>query len=368
MKKNILVVADAYGKPSFAPRLRFLCNYLAQQGYDLFVCTEKWQELPFARQYTIHECTFYHNRFDWFIKTGWSLLTNWKDRHFYRWIRKEIGNQTFDFVFCTTFSTFPLQAAHRVAQRLHIPLFVDIRDLDEQVPGAQYQYHRQWWTVPFRKWYQKVNIHRRNRVLKAADCITTVSPWHVDFIRKFNSHVHLIYNGYDPTQFYPKNVPAKTFYITYIGRLYAFQSMDLIKQATQELNLPNCELNIHLPDQRYIPISEVGDEIRNSSIMLVLTSSDTHGMMTTKFFEALGCEKPILCIPSDKGCLAQAITETNAGLASENIDEIKQFILNKYNEWQQNGFTRQSVRNIEQFNRNYQAKQFEDLFCHSTRL
>lgn len=366
--KNILFLTDPIGKPSYAPRLRFICNYLMAQGYSVTVYTEKWEELQFAHSYPIIECTLYHTHLDWFIKSVWSLLTDWKNRYFSMWVQKDTERESYDMVFCTTFSTFPLRAAVEVAHKKRIPLFVDIRDLDEQVPGAQYQMHRSWWLHPFRNWYKNVNIKRRNKVLKQADCITTVSPWHVDFIRQFNPNVHLIYNGYDPSIFYPKDIPSKYFLITYIGRLYEFQSFDLIKRAIRELKLPDCKLNLHLPNKRYIPFSEVGNEIRKSSISLVLTSTNTHGMMTTKFFEALGCEKPILCIPSDKGCLAQAMTETNAGLASDDIDEIKQFILDKYNEWKQNGFTRQPVRNIEQFNRENQAKQFEDLFSHYTCL
>ena len=96
--------------------------------------------------------------------------------------------------------------------------------------------------------------------------------------------------------------------------------------------------------------------------MVVLTSKDTHGMMTTKFFEALGCEKPVLCCPSDEGCLAQAIHDTNAGLASSDINEIKAFILDQYHEWQVKGYTHQTVINKEQFSRQHQAEQFEELF------
>jgi hypothetical protein len=87
----------------------------------------------------------------------------------------------------------------------------------------------------------------------------------------------------------------------------------------------------------------------------------THGIRTTKFFEALGCEKPILCTPSNTDELAKTIQRTKAGLASSDINEIKQFILAKYHEWRQNGFTRQNVENNESFSRKEQAKQFEQL-------
>ncbi len=362
-KQRILIVTDPYGKPAYAPRLRFLCDYLTDKGYEMVVYTEQFQPHDFTHKYPIVEKPLYYsNAIQWAVYSFWSLLTDWRNRCFTKWVRQEVNGQSFDMVFCTTFSTFPLRTAYSIARERHIPLFVDIRDLDEQVPNAQYQSHRQWWVRPFRQWYRAVNIRRRNRVLRCADCITTVSPWHVDFLRRFNPNVHLIYNGYAPALFYPQDIPAVEFLITYIGRIYEFQSTSLIEQAVRELSLPGLRLNLHTPNHNPIPTNEVGNEIRRSGILLVLTNPSAHGMMTTKFYEALGCEKPILCVPSDEGCLAETIRETNAGIASSDIEEVKAFILDKYHEWQKYGYTHQAVVGKERFSRQHQAEQFEQLF------
>lgn len=363
MTRRILIVSDPYSQPSFIPRLRFLCDYLVQCGCQPVVYTEQFQSHDFPHTYPIHEKPlYYRHSWQWLLLALWSLITDWRNRQFSRWLCRQVQNDSFDLVFCTTFSTFPLRAALDVARLHHIPLFVDIRDLDEQVPDSQSQSHRRWWARPFRRIYRTVNIRRRNRVLRHADCITTVSPWHVDFLRRFNANVHLIYNGYDPIQFYPQNIPSKEFLITYIGRIFEFQSTSLIEQAVRELALPNLRLNLHTPGHNPIPISEVGDEIRRSSILLVLTNPSAHGMMTTKFFEALGCEKPILCTPSDESLLAQTIRDTRAGLASSDLDEIKAFIIEKYHEWQTRGYTRQPVIGTDRFSRQHQAEQFLQLF------
>ena len=97
--------------------------------------------------------------------------------------------------------------------------------------------------------------------------------------------------------------------------------------------------------------------------MIVLTSKAAKGMMTTKFYEALGCEKPVLCFPNDEGVLATTIKQTNAGIATDDKEAIKAFILDKYKEWKKNGFTHQTVNQDlkQQFTRLYQAKQFEKL-------
>jgi len=365
MKPRILILTDPFGKPAFAPRLRYFAEYLVEQGWDVEVYTEQFEPHSFAHTYPIIEFPCFHNKFDWAIKSFWSLLTDWRNRHFSKLVQKAIEGKRFDLVFCTTFSTFPLRAAHDIAALYHLPLHLDIRDVDEQVPNAQYQAHRQWWSILFRNWYKSVNIRRRNQILSKADCITTVSPWHTNFLKQFNHNVHLIYNGFDPELFYYQSCPSDSFLITYIGRIYEFQNTKTIEQAVRELDIPDIQLNWHTPAHCPIDITQVGDEIRKSSILLVLTSPHAKGMMTTKFFEAFGCEKPVLCIPSDNGCLAQTIEQTNAGLASDDIDEIKTFILSQYNEWKRQGYTHQQVREKEQFSRLNESKQLEQLLQNS---
>lgn len=365
MNKRLLILADPYSRPSFAPRLRFVCDYLAAHDWHIEVFTEKFHTIPFAHSYPIHEIVFYNGKADWAVKALWSLLTNWKDRYFTRQVKRAIQGKTYDAIFCTTFSTFPLGTADSLANALGLPLYIDIRDLDEQVPGAQYQQHRGWWTRPFRSWYKQVNIARRNRAIKAATAVTTVSPWHVDFLRPLNSNVHLIYNGYDPDKFFPEDIPTDVFRVSYIGRIYEFQDIRPVEEAIRRIGNPQIVLNLHTPDHQPLGIDQVPDEIRRSSIMVVLTSKTAKGMMTTKFFEALGSEKPVLCVPGDEGSLAEVIRQTNAGITADTVDEIEAFILNKYAEWQAQGYTRQAVdlQAKAAFSRLEQAKQMEELLC-----
>ena len=372
---NILILADPYGRPSYAPRLRYLCEYLHQQGHTVEVYTEKWDTLEFEHKYPIHEISFYHLGYiSWAIKTLFTLLTDWKDRYFARVVLWKTRKQHFDVVFCTTFSTFPLTAARIVAEKKGLKLLTDIRDLDEQVPGHQYINHRQRMLKPFRDWYSRVNAERRNKVLEVADAITTISPWHVEFIKPINPNVHLIYNGFDPDLFYAENIKADIFQINYIGRMYEFQDPSLLFTAVRELNLPKCQVNFYTNMSAieriqekgvhtfgFLPTMAIPDMIRRSSILVVLTNPKTNGMMTTKFFEALGCEKPVLCIPSDNGMLAATIQQTNAGIATSDLAEVKQFILDRYEEWKANGYTRQPVADTSLFNRKNQAQQIEAL-------
>jgi hypothetical protein len=106
--------------------------------------------------------------------------------------------------------------------------------------------------------------------------------------------------------------------------------------------------------------------MHQSSILLVLTTRSTedgtHGIMGTKFFENMGVEKPVLCVRSDEECLAQVISETQAGLAATEVEQVKTFVMEKYQEWKKNGFTRQTAKNKELFTRQQQAEQFVEMF------
>jgi glycosyltransferase involved in cell wall biosynthesis len=214
-------------------------------------------------------------------------------------------------------------------------------------------------------------------------------------LAQYNENTHLIYNGYDANIFMPKDIACDKFYITYLGKLYStllrdprllFESLrQLYKEELIDTKLvrvlfhtdtkgmeeikclgaqyqisPMLEVNGYVPRQEILPI------MHKSSILLVLTSKSTpngtHGIMGTKFFENIGVEKPILCVRSDEECLADTIANTHAGLAASNIEDVKTFILEKYQEWKTKGYTRQPVINKEQFTRQHEAKQFEQLF------
>lgn len=363
---HILVVSDPPAAPGYLPRVRYLCDFLVRKGYDVKLLTEIYEPLDFKHNYPIHLLRLYSGgTFDWLIKTVWTLLTDWHSRALAN--RFDDGIQ-YDVVLCTTFSDFPLGAARRIAQRLNVPLICDIRDLDEQVEDSRYQYHhRTWWTMPFRSLYRTVHIRRRNKVLRAANAITTVSPWHAEFIKNLSSAaVYTIYNGYDPEQFFPKDEKTDIFRISYIGSLFEWQqpALALVQEVIEELNTPDIVLDIHTPKSAPIAHNDLGDAIRQSSIMLVLTNTRTHGMLTTKFYEALGCAKPILCVPSDEGELAKLIEYTNAGIATADKEAIKAFILDKYNEWKAQGFTRQDVKHREEFSRETQCQQTEQIIQH----
>lgn len=391
MMPRLLILSDPFTSPAYTPRLRCLCDYLTAQGWQIDLYTEKGEPLPFEHVYPIHEIQVYRTSSmpEWMVKSLASLCFDWRNRFFSRQVRRQIAGQSYQMVLCCTFSTFPLRAALDVAREGHIPLHVDLRDIDEQAPNAQYQSHRQWWLRPFRMWYSRTNIRRRNEVLRQADSISCVSPWHADFLKAYNKHISLIYNGFDSSLFVPCDRRSPQFTIAYVGRVYEHPMQDpkLLFEALKSIDLPlrvswytseageqrirhmaaHYGVESMMDYHGFVPTSQVPAILQDASILLVLSNkadeSGAHGIMTTKFFEALGVEKPVLCVRSDEECLAEVIRNTHAGIAATTVDEVTAFIRDKYAEWQTNGFTRQAVLPEQRllFTREHQARQFEQL-------
>jgi hypothetical protein len=322
-----------------------------------------------------------------------------KDKALYRYAVEKLDMANYDLIFCSTYYYFPLLAAQKLAKKYQLPLVVDLRDIVEQWGKESYFTRR---VTPWKgldycigKLYERKQLRMRNRVLKHAMAVTSVSPWHKQLLMQYNKHTQLIYNGYDEQLFVPKDVKNEVFQISYLGKLYSTKLRDprLLFAALKELLAEGkiaqkdlrvlfhvdeagkeqllelvqaYEINAVVDVQGYIPRAQIVDVMHQSSILLVLTTKSTtegtHGIMGTKFFENMGVEKPVLCVRSDEECLAQVITDTQAGLAATEVEQVKAFVMEKYQEWQQNGYTRQRAKHKELFTRQHQAKQFVEVF------
>ena len=397
MSKKILIVTDCF-PPNFAPRMGVLSTNLEKMGWDVTIISEDNAETHYALA-NLPQSTYLYNyqsslsRVGYYFKTALNLFFDHKSLAFYKRFSNVINNGNFDLVLCSTFNEFPLNLAYKISQKLNIPLVCDIRDLVEQFGNKLYSRNHisdNFFNRFFTNLIRKKRICKRNQIIKKANAVVTVSPWHKEFLSRLNKNVHLIYNGYSSELFTANDIKSDTFDIIYTGRLLdsKAQNPELLFKAIEALRLEKLRLvwyvdnnskaiiNDILKDyptsrgisqvNNLVPVSEIPTLLNKSSIVLVLTNkSDENGpkgIMTTKFFEAIGVEKPVLCVPNDEGCLGQVINEVNTGLAANSALEVQNFITEKYNEWQKNGFTRQNVRNKEYFCRENQAKEFIKVF------
>lgn len=403
--KKVLILADLF-PPAFGPRMGYLCKYIEAYGWQPQVVTEAVPEETFrflAGHCKVSYVSFYKARTKWGkrLEWLWVLLRDgcfgYKNRRMYREAEKILREESFDAIVCSTYRTFPLPAAARLARRYRLPLVADIRDIIEQYTGHEFISHSlpSWLGVDklLAAVFRRKSLRARNRVLRAADYVTTVSPWHVETLRRYNPNTALIYNGFDPELFFPESLPTEQFTITYTGRLLSTMMRDpgLLFEALAQLKArkvlakTDCRVDWYVDEaswsiiqteaekagvsefmayKGYVPAEEIPRVLNASSVLLLLTNkaagTGPKGIMTTKFFESLAVEKPVLCIRSDEGCLEAAIREARAGLAARNREEVCAFLERYYREWKTKGYTSSKVRRevLRTYSRREQAGQF----------
>ena len=401
--------------PAFGPRMGYLCKYLKLHGWNPVVITEYIEEDTFAflaKQLNENklEITYirYYRRKGWKGKVEWGwtflrdVLFNYKDKRIYREAMKIADKYSFDLILCSTYRTFPMQAAARFAQKKRLPLIIDLRDIIEQYTGHEFITHPLPKIFGFDKLiaslFRKRNLAIRNRILHEAVYVTTISPWHVSVLSAYNKNTKLIYNGYDPDIFYPVNKKNNIFFITYTGRIHsaALRDPDLLFQAIQRLEKNNIidvnnfrmqwyvdkksrqiiekevekysDISLFMNYLEYIPASKIPEALHESEILLLLTNkSDDNGpkgVMTTKLFESLAVGKPILCVRGDEGCIEEVINQTRSGLSAHIADEVYNFIKNHYLRWQAGLLYKDNSNKeeIKKYSRELQAEQFIEIF------
>ena len=391
--KSVLILCDLF-PPAFGPRMGYLCKYLAGEGWTPVVVTEQVPGDTFDFLCEGVDVTYVPAPR---LASLTDVFFGRKTARLERAAERKLAERPCDVVLCSTYREFPLDAARRIARRHRLPLVVDLRDIIEQYAGDEYLSH----PLPrlfgveriVAQLFRARSLAIRNRALEEAKAVTTISPWHVEVLRQRNPHVHLIYNGYDPELFAPRTVRTPQFRVTYTGRLLstAMRNPELLLRAVarlaaegeitpetfrirwftdaasrriieEEATRYDCTPFMDYPGM--VPATAVPDVLNESSVLLLLTNraapDGPQGIMTTKFFEALAVEKPILCVRGDEGCLEQTIAETRSGLSAHNEEEVHRFLLHHYRRWQTDGFTtadpdRAAVR---RFSRRAQAGQF----------
>ena len=407
---KILMVCDAF-PPDFAPRMGYLCKYLKHAGHTVDVVHEEGtdQRFAFLCGYADHvlPVRFYHKksrngkRVEWVYTILRDILWHYKDKTLVQRVRQNPDWGGYDIVLCSTYRTFPLKAAHRLARIFGIPFVADLRDIIEQYPDNSYLLHH----LPLGKSLSvcvenRVRHHllrQRNKLIAKAAAVISVSPWHVALLQAFNPCSKLIYNGFDPEVFFPADTPDNCFRITYTGRIISLRirNPDWLFEAVArllkkgEVSASDFRLCFYVDVQgkgiltdlarRYgveavtecfdlLPADKVPALLNRSSVLLQLANkaddNGPKGIMTTKLFEAMAVGKPLLLVRSDESYLAETITRFRCGLAAQDVDSIEMFLKTQYQKWKQTGSTAIEVSpELEKaFSRKEQAGQFVALF------
>lgn len=402
-QKRLLILTEDF-VPGFAPRMGYLAKYLQLYEWIPVVVSpqsKKRQTFDFLSGFAEYHMVGYynsksHNSFFlhiWnflyrTIKKKWSW-SEWDEKVYC--ISKDLFHkQNFDIVLCSTCSFFPLEVAYKISKEFSVPLILDFRDIYEQTEESFCK------SIGERI---SINLYRRrrNKILGKADAVVTVSSWHCDFLKRYNPNVYLVFNGYDPELFY--NMPfekRETFDIVYTGTLLPFGDMtvrnpllilesiavlaekDLIKPGSFRLifyttkdsidRVSALAADMHISEYVYledmVPMNQVPYILSKGSLLLVLTSLKSHGIMTTKLFEYIAVKRFILCIPNDEYFIESVLSKTNSGISLSTVDDIANLILEKYSEWQDRGEVScpSKMDVVESYSRKEQAKQFVEVF------
>ena len=406
--KNLLIICDNF-PPQSGPRMGYLVKYAKRLGWNSYVVAaenKSRNDLTGLSGYAVetHIVPQKPHR-------KWNLLHMLPFFWPYDYLRGEydmrrialelVQRVKIDLVLCThTYGSFPLSTAHAVATQAKLPLVVDIRDLDAQNPYIPF------WKLPFdrkmdrlRNLFSFISRRRSARMHRSAGALTTISPWHAEWLKRWNKNTSCIYNGFDPELFKPA-VPRRVerFEVIYTGTLgeprgrdfeffiQAIQAMDkagkidptrfhvsfycgtIMRTNNIRERIADLEIGRYFEFLPFVPITEVPRLYEQASCLLLLSAKSgpngTHGIMTTKFYEYLAANRPILCVRSDEECLEAAIKETNAGCAARSVEETVNFLLKLYSEWQETGMTRGTTNELKLslYSRATQAKQFAELF------
>lgn len=412
---KILIVCDQF-PPAFGPRMGYLCKYLVREGIRADVVCERHPDTRFAflSGYADHveNVSFYRYENGWKHFAEWGitmladLLFRYKDRRMVRAFLKNGRMRGYDLVIASSYKLFPLKAGWDLARHFRIPLVADLRDIIEQFPDKSYLNRR---ILPGTRIGEILEnrittrmIRRRNRILEKAMYVVSVSPWHVDFLKRTNPRTVLIYNGYDPELFFPNPVPDPFFRVTFTGRILSLENRDpgMLFQAVSELAREGSiepetfRLDWYVDKESrtilekearkygvgdfmhyagFVAAESVPEILNRSSVLLQLANrsdeSGPKGVMTTKFFEALAVGKPLLLVRSDESYLEKTIERFHCGLAARQAGEVSAFLREQFRIWKRQGFTQVPVSpEIEaEFSRKGQAALYSGLFRKAVR-
>jgi hypothetical protein len=390
----------------------YLVKYLPELGWDPSIITEDVSEsgnfLSLSEGGNVIK-VFLDNSKEPKTKIGkiWRLINQYK---FYRNNKKPfvdaalknfVADQVSIILVSTSWNLFILEAGLELALKWNKPLVADLRDIHEQRPKGPVleSSYKDYFIYKKNNFFLGRVLKLRNKALGKVSAITTVSPWHLEELSRYNQNVNLIFNGFDPEIHYPDpNRNQSQFKITYTGTInsielrnptFLFKAVEVL--AREEIITPDLfRIKFYIPEKdelllrklpdfnsiigyvdfyRFVEHSRVPLILNDSCIVLLLTNLTNEDgpkgvNSTTRFYEYLGVERPILCVRSDESLMENSIKESKAGISARSVDEAYNFILEKWDEWKLNGYTTVIINQKykQQFSRKLQAKQFATLF------
>jgi glycosyltransferase involved in cell wall biosynthesis len=211
--------------------------------------------------------------------------------------------------------------------------------------------YRDEWTnsqLAARSWTSTLlgRLDRRSerRWLRSAAFVTSVSPFHT---RTISAQVerpgHTIYNGFDVEARPEAAQDPDLFTLVYNGTVYPTQPVEDLVAAVRRLADRHPELRIRLrfPGLEFDPVQaarvrsaasgreslvEMTDRLPRDEVirlqleahvLVMLAHRGVRGVASTKMFEYMGLDRPILVYPNDHDILEELVVDTEAGFVCD---------------------------------------------------
>lgn len=182
----------------------------------------------------------------------------------------------------------------------------------------------------------QIRLHRRLErfLMKSADRITTLSPFHTDLLKKTYprpERIETLWTGWDPEEAGPaKLLPVKkSAKIMFTGMFYGIQRPDPFLDAVDHGKIRGIEFHI-LGDvwdssdrlkAASIPVKVLGrfpragvlQRMREADFLLITLTRRAPGVVPGKMFEYAAAGRPILAVVPPNGEVANWVRETRTG-------------------------------------------------------
>ena len=267
--------------------------------------------------------------------------------------------------------------------------------------GLKKKFPQLKWVADFRDpwteidFYQELRMggradakHKRleREVLQTADMVISIGNDCADGLARIGGRkVEVVTNGFIFPDLDPSRKLDEEFTIAHFGSMSFPRNPEVLWQALGELVKTNPELADKLKVRLVGPVdAQVFDRIEKSGLttfvehisyvnhadsirqqqetqILLLVANKTpnvKGILTGKFFEYLGAERPVLAIGEKESDLEEMIYRTTSGafFGYEEVEKVKTFILESFADYQKQSLN-VSLSNKEEFSSGNIAKQ-----------
>ena len=258
-------------------------------------------------------------------------------------------------------STGAPHSVHLIGRSLHrstgVPWLADLHD-----PWTDISYYDEF---PHTRLARSIDTGLERSVLREASTVTTVSPsWKRLFEEKGASRCVVVENGFSNEAFEGSPAPPEDeFIFSYVGRLYASRNpiivWDALEQLRQEREIPDLRVRLigtvdasvrrHVADRGledcveyagFVPHEEALRAVMQSRLLMLVIEEfeQADGMITSKLYEYIASERPVLGIGPPEGDAAALLAATGVGRMfgwNGSRVSLARFIREHYRAWEE---------------------------------